>query len=215
MSRATNAALGDALPQRARLALEVARSYDIDCDATTAFCVAAAHPGWGIERLQKAIRSQTRRERGQRVFTPTGSKPAGDKPLTADLGRETSSAEPFHLDDPAALAELFEFMEVLAADPEACKYLALADEHDALARRRTELAAKALALTRRRVEQMKRQALAAEAPREFWADAIRARARRETTKARRKKAMRARARLHRGEAPTQLTLFKRGGRGHG
>uniref|UniRef100_E6PSQ6 Uncharacterized protein n=1 Tax=mine drainage metagenome TaxID=410659 RepID=E6PSQ6_9ZZZZ len=208
--------MAGALPDRARLALAIARSHDQDCDAATAFLLFAARPGASIDRLQKAIRSQTRRERGQRVFMPPcQAPPKSDRLLTADLRRTDAQPEPHHLEDPAALAELFEFIEALAADPTARRRLALVDQQDELARRRAVLAAKALGLTVRRAQQLKRLALASESPGEAWADAIRARARRETTKARHKKAMRARARLYRGEAPTQLGLFKRGGRSHG
>lgn len=210
MSRAIN--LAAALPERAKLALEIARYYDSECDATTAFNTAEAHPSWGIERLQKAIRSQTRRERGQRVFTPPWAEPKSDKLLTADLHRTDAQPEPFHLDDPSALVELFEFIAALEADPTARRRLALVDQQDELARRQAVLAAKALRITRRRAEQMRASAKAADEPAEKWAELVRRSATRAMARARRKKAQRARVR--RPASPSQHQLFKlRAGRG--
>ncbi|MHB0921663.1 MAG: hypothetical protein ACYC22_11955 [Thiomonas delicata] len=197
-------ALAAALPQRARLALEIARSYDSECDAATAFCLASQHPHWGVERLQRAIRSETRRERGQRVFTPPGVTPASGKPLTADL-RAAVQPEPYHLDDPASLAELLEFMDALAADPTARQRLASEDELDELARHQTALTAKALGLTRRRAQQMRRAALLAERPRRAWQELVWQSASHSTAKALRRKAARGRQRL--GVAPGQLSLL--------
>ncbi|SCC94411.1 hypothetical protein THIX_60469 [Thiomonas sp. X19] len=195
-----------ALPPRARLALAIARSHDSDCAPATAFCVAARHPGASVDRLQKAIRAQTRRERGQQVFTPPWARPASGRPLTADLDRSASLPEPHHLDDPAALVELLGFIEALGADPAARARLALADEQDELARHQAALAAKALGLTQRRVQQLKRLALDSEAPRGQWTELVRRSASRAATRARRKKATR--ARLRRREAPGQLGLFR-------
>ena len=211
MSQRTNTAtaIADALPPRARMALTIARSHDRDCDDATAFLVFAGRPGASIERLQKAIRAQTRRERGQRVFTPPWATPESGRQLTADLDRSAQQPEPSHLDDPAALAELFEFIDALEADPVGRARLAMVDELDELARHRTELAARALGLTCRRVQQVKRLALAAGAPREFWMEQVRATAERSTSKARRRRAARARHRL--GPVAGQLGLFRRGG----
>ncbi|OIQ93532.1 hypothetical protein GALL_244920 [mine drainage metagenome] len=198
-------ALAAALPQRARLALEIARSYDSECDAATAFCLASQHPHWGVERLQKAIRSQTRRDRGQRVFTPPWATPASGLPLTADLGRSAGLPEPHHLEDPAALAELFEFVEALASDPAARARLALEDEQDELARHQTALTAKALGLTRRRAQQMRRAALQAERPRRAWQELVWQSASHSTAKALRRKAASGRKRLC---IPGQLSLLE-------
>ena len=204
MSARTTTALAAALPKRARLAFEIARSYDPDCDAATAFCLASEHPNWGVERLQKAVRSQTRRERGQRVFTPPWAMPASGLPLTADLGRSAGLPEPHHLEDPAALAELFEFVEALASDPAARARLALEDELDELAHHQTALTAKALNLSRRRAQQMRRAALQAERPRRAWQELVWQSASHSTDQARRRKAAR-RQRL--GVAPGQLSLL--------
>ncbi len=208
-ARTTTAALADALPERARQALEIARRHDHDCDAATAFVLFAARPGASIDRLQKAIRSQTRRERGQRVFTPPCAPPRSDRQLTADLDRSAGLGEPCCLDDPAALAELFEFIDAIEADPAARSRLARVDQQDELARHRAAPAARALGLTERRVQQLKRLALAAEAPREFWAELVRRSASLATAKARRLQAVKARRRLP--AALGQLSLFRRGG----
>lgn len=200
MSRTKNTAVAAALSQRARLALEIAHRHDSDCDAATAFCLATGHPHWGVDRLQKAIRSQTRRERGHRVFTPPWVMPASGLPLTADLGRSAGAAERHHLDDPADLVELVEFMEALANDPAAIARLEREDEKDELARHPTALAAKALNLSRRRAQQMLRAALQAERPRLAWQELVWQTADRAAAKARRRKAVRR-------QPPGQLSLL--------
>lgn len=207
MSRTANSALTAALPQRARLALEMARQHDDSCDETTAFCLAESRPYWGVHRLQKAIRSQTRRERGQRVFTPPWSMPASGLPLTADLDLSAPGLpEPHHLDDPAALYELFDIIEELDSDPAARARLARVDEQDAVARHQTALAAKALNLSRRRAQQMRRAAVQADNPQREWGVLVWRSASHATAKTRRAKAARARRRL--GVAPGQLSLLE-------
>ncbi len=208
-ARTTHAALANSLPERARLALEIARRHDPECDEATAFCMAASRPWANVDRLQKAIRGQTRRERGQRVFTPPWATPESGRQLTADLDRSAQQPEPSHLDDPAELVELLEFVEALEADPAARDHLALVDQQDDLARHRAALAARALGLTQRRVQQLKRLALNAEEPREFWAELVRRSASLATAKARRLQAVKARRR--RAAALGQLSLFRRGG----
>lgn len=203
MSARTTALLA-ALPPRARLALKIARSHDPECDAATAFCLATQHPHWGVERLQKAIRSQTRRERGQRMFTPPWAMPSSGLPLTADLKASAGQPEPSHLDDPAAIYELLHIIEELDSDPAVHARLARVDEQDAVARHQTALSAKALNLSRRRAQQMRRAALQADSPQRAWAELVWQSASHSTDRVRRRKAARGRRRL--GVAPGQLSL---------
>ena len=213
-TRKTTIAMAAALSARARLALEIARRYDPECDETTAFCLAESRPSVSIDRLQKGIRSATRRERGQRVFTPSWVQPAArGLPLTADLDHTAHQIEPYHLDDPAALAELKEIVEAVEADVVAMAALAEIDRLDDVALNDTLWAAKALNLSRRRAQQMRALALGGDSPSEEWAELVRGSARRATTKASRLQAVKARRR-RRTAALGQLSLFRRGGR-HG
>ena len=212
-ARTNHAALANALPERARLALEIARRHDHDCDAATAFMLFADRPCASIDRLQKAIRSETRRERGQRVFTPQCVPQARGLPLTADLDHRAPEPEPHHFDDPAALVELKEIVEAVEADVVVMAALAEIDRRDDVALNDTLWAAKALNLSRRRAQQMRALALAGASPREEWAELVRGSASRAAAKARRLQT--AKARRRRAAALGQLNLFRRGGRNHG
>ena len=212
-TNSTNTAIAAALPERARLALEIARRHDQECDETTAFVLFAERPGVSIDRLQRAIRSETRRERGQRVFTPHFVPQARGLPLTADLDHRAPEPEPHHFDDPAALVELKEIVEAVEADVVVMAALAEIDRRDDVALNDTLWAAKALNLSRRRAQQMRALALAGASPREEWAELVRGSASRAAAKARRLQT--AKARRRRAAALGQLNLFRRGGRNHG
>lgn len=185
-----------ALDDRARQALTIARTFDPSCSEATAFCLATERPEASIQRLQAAIRAATRRERGQRVFTPRRPKGAEAPPkqLTADFGVLAAPVEPFHLDDPAAIAELAEVIAALAADAEAVAALAEIDAIDDIAVNRADRAALALGLTTRRAQQIRKKALASGDPKLAWAEAIWFSADRSAARARREAAARARRR---------------------